>query len=191
MSVPDRAYAQLLATYRYDRGRFYGSAEGLDLGVGLVYRNAVFPTFNEEARAYDTLAGYAYIMSHECDVDQNNQRHFNDEVLAIPVLPFDDFVNSYLNEHSEGALFAFIDNLAKDEVSRVIYIPSPSQYAAGELPKGGVLYLNSISPSPVSHFGNGGATAVCALSTYGLQIVDYKLQHHFLRPKAQRLPRLR
>jgi hypothetical protein len=191
MALVDDALAQILAKYKFKRDIFYGDHSGLDLGAGLIYQDVVYPTYNEKSKKYDTYAASAYILTHECDVDPANRRHFNTEVLVLPIIMFEDFCEDYASEHSDGALFAFIDNLGRDEVSRVLYIPPVPTHIAGFLPNGGLLYLNNICSSPASCFGDGYATPLCALSEYGLNIVDLKLENHLRRPKAQLLPRLR
>jgi hypothetical protein len=194
MAFLDSALAQLLRKYSYNRDVFYGDASGLDLGAGLIYQDVIHPAYNDESQKYDTRAGAAYILTHECDVDPANDRHFNTEVLVLPIIRFEEFCEEYIAEHSEGALGAFIDNLAQDDVSRVMYIPPVPMHIANSLPSGGLLYLNNICSSPTSCFGDGSdgfAAPLCALSSYALNIVDLKLENHLRRPKAQLLPRLR
>lgn len=190
MALVDAALAQILNKYKYRRDIYYGDAAGLDLGAGLIYQNVIHPVYNEDSKKYDTYAAPAYILTHECDVDPANRRHFNTEVSVLPIITFEDFCEEYIAAYSTGALFAFIDNLARDEVSRVMYMPPVPGHIAGFLPSGGLLYLNNICNSPTSCFGDGFATPLCALSEYGLRIVDLKLENHLRRPKAQSLPRL-
>lgn len=193
--MPDfkqRALTQITNRLKFNKDSFYGDVHGLSLGVGLIYQDVTFPVFNDESSFYDTLSGLAYVLTHECDVDASNNRHFNREVLVIPIILFEEFTDSYREKYSEGALFAFIDSLSANEVSRVLYIPPiPSHLNKSILSYGGLLYLNNICSSPVSCFGENGAKPICATSTYGLQVIDFKLQNHLLRPKAQNLPRLR
>ena len=191
MPLVEDALGQVLQKYAYNAGMFYGSADGLDLGAGLIYRNVVHPSYNDETQKYDTRAGAAFILTHECDVDPANSRHFNDEVAVIPIIMFDQFCEWFAREESPGALFAFIDNLAKDVVSRVMYLPPVPRHITDFMPTGGLIYLNNVCSSPTALFGEGAVTPVCALSSYALQFFDMKLENHFRRPKAQALPRLR
>jgi len=139
MALADDALAQILQKYTYSAGMFYGSAAGLDLGAGLFYQDVIHPVYNEETRKYDTRAGAAYILTHECDIDPANRRHFNTEVSVLPLIMFEDFCEEYMEEYSRGALFAFLDNLAKDEVSRVMYVPPIPRHVAEFMPAGGGL----------------------------------------------------
>jgi hypothetical protein len=192
MAAADKALSQILDRYKFDRNLFYGTAAGVSLGVGAIYRDVVFPAYDDTSLRYNTLSGLAYVLTHECDVDADNQRHFNTEVLVIPIILFEAFAEEFVDEHSEGALFAFVDNLAKDEVSRVMYVPPiPAHLGGAILPFGGLIYLNNICSSPVALFGEKGAAPVCAVSWFGLRAIDAKLQNHLLRPKTQILPRLR
>lgn len=190
MPLVEDALTQIMQKYRYNSGIFYGTAAGLDLGAGLIYRDVIFPAYNAETQHFDTVAGAAYILTHECDVDPVNRRHFNTEVAVLPIILFEEFCEFYATEYSRGALFAFIDNLAKDDVSRLMYIPPIPSHVAHFLPAGGVIYLNNICSSPTSCFADGIAAPICALSDYALRVVDMKLENHLRRPKAQLLPRL-
>lgn len=190
--VKQKALTQITSRLQFNKDSFYGNACSLSLGVGLIYQDVTFPVFNDESSFYDTLSGLAYVLTHECDVDTSNNRHFNRDVLVIPIILFEEFTDSYIEEHSESALFAFINNLSANEVSRVLYIPPiPSHLNKNILSYGGLLYLNNICSSPVSCFEKNRAKPICATSIYGLQVIDLKLQNHLLRPKAQSLPRLR
>jgi hypothetical protein len=190
--VTQKALAQVTSRLAFDKDAFYGKACGLSLGVGLIYQDVTFPAFSDESGFYDTLSGLAYILTHECDVDESNNRHFNSEVLVIPIILFEEFTELYIEEYSEGALFAFLNNLSANEVSRVLYIPPIPQHLNKDiLSYGGLLYLNNICSSPITCFAESGAKPICATSINGLRVIDYKLQNHLLRPKAQPLPRLR
>ena len=64
--------------FPYNANAFYGAADGLSLGVGLVYQGVKYPLFDDHTRLFDTVEGLAYVLTHECDVDQSNARHFNE-----------------------------------------------------------------------------------------------------------------
>jgi hypothetical protein len=119
----ERAFSDVSSKYAYNKDLFYGTAAGLSLGAGLIYSDVTFPSFDDAVNRYDTVSGLAYILSHECDVSPDNVRHFNQEVLIIPIIDFGEFATGYAEEHSEGGLFAFLDHLAKDRVFRVLYLP--------------------------------------------------------------------
>jgi hypothetical protein len=173
--------------FRYQAGKFYGSTEGLGLGVGLIYDGISYASFDEEENLFDTLAGLVYVLSHECDIDQNNPRFFNDYVLICPIIDFGEFVEEFGIGHTEDKVLSMINDLAADSIYRVIYIP---QISRSVLPYGGIIYLNQITNTNIVSFTEAEAKPVCAFSTYAQRIFDYKLQNHLLRPKADRLPRL-
>ena len=192
--MPDLAKASqiVLRSYYSQAGLFYGSATGLNVGVGLIYDAIGYPLFNEESGVFETVEGRVYVLTHECDVDQANHRAYNSEILVCPITPFEDFCAQYEDEYSEGALFALLDVLGKDTVSRLMYVPPiPNHVHPTALKNGGVLYLNWITSTHISFFGEGRANAVCAVSASGLRFIDAKLQGHLLREKAQWLPRYR
>jgi hypothetical protein len=166
-------------------GAFYGSATGRSPGVGLIYGGVTFPLFNYETNLFDTVQGAAYVLTHECDVDQSNNRHFNDLLVVCPIIPLETFVVAFESEFGELRARTLVTSLAKNDVSRVFFLPPPG---GDELSHGALLYLNQLCSTPVAMFKDGAAYAICALSTYGLARLDGKLQNHFFRPKEEPLP---
>jgi hypothetical protein len=180
-----------LSNFDSNPGAFYGTAAGLSLGAGLIYRGVIFPLFNREARLFDTVQGFAYVLTHECDVDQNNDRHFNDLVVVCPLIPLLDFVEEYENRIGEADLRNLLVSVARNDVYRVFFLPPPpSLLGIFDLPHGALMYLNHLCSAHVSVFADGPAEALCALSNHGLDRLDWKLQNLFFRPKAEVLPRL-
>lgn len=183
-----RASATAVDSFPYNWTEFYGDASSLSVGVGLVYDRIRYPLFSPTARAFDTVEGLVYVLTHECDIDRSNQRHFNDMVLVCPIIPFDDFAKEYAEKFSPAAVFGFLPALAGDTVYRAFYLPP--RYGS-ELDRGGILYLNQICSTHIDEFQSAEATAVCALSEYGQNILDQKIKNHLLRPKDETLPRTR
>jgi hypothetical protein len=62
--------------FPYQIGAFYGTSAGLAVGVSLVVDGITFPLFDEEEELFDTAKGLVYVLTHECDLD--NERAFND-----------------------------------------------------------------------------------------------------------------
>lgn len=174
--------------FPYIPGAFYGAAAGLSLGVGLIYDGVKYPLFDREEGLFDTAIGPSYILTHECDVDPANDRNFNDYILICPIMPFDNFALQFDDDHSEGALMRFLPPLFSDKVFRVFYFPP---FPGASMPYGGLIYLNQICSTHVSEFQTEAAQPICALSSYAQQILDRKIENHLLRPKAERLPKLR
>ena len=181
-----RATALALAQFPFNVGAFYGSAAGLALGVGIIIDGATYPLFEENERLFDTVAGPAYVLTHECDIDTANDRAFNDYVLICPILCFATFSREFAAEQSEAALFGFIPDLAANRIFRALYIPP----VGTTLPHGGILYLNQICSTHVDMLRAPSARALCALSQTAQRVVDFKLANHLLRPKTDILPRL-
>ncbi|OQY55767.1 MAG: hypothetical protein DRR08_17275 [Candidatus Parabeggiatoa sp. nov. 2] len=183
------AYRFMMNRLSIDAGKFFASGKDLSLGVGKIYSGVLYPQYDEQEQIFVTLEGIVYIITHECDIDQNNIRFFNTEVLICPIIPFDIFIEEYQAEHpkDENKLKSLLSSLAQRKVSRVIYIP---QYAP-DLPYGGLLYFNQITNTHISTFSLASVKEVCTVTRYGLEIIDQSIENHFLRPKAEDLPLLR
>jgi len=186
MSIED-AYGIMKRDRTTDTGRFYGPAGGLPLGTGLLFKSVRFPFFkqtNEKGPYFATLKGLVYILTHECDVDQENIRPFNKDVLICPIMPFDTFCNYVVQEVPEGKRPAFLSALAKRNISRLVYLPEIN----GHLPHGGVMNMNRICYTQVSAFSFEDAAKIGSVSSFGLQEIDYVITNHILRPKSATLP---
>ena len=180
------ALAQLAVDkFPYQIGAFYGTSSGMALGVGLVVSDVTFPLFDEEEGLYDTVKGLVYVLTHECDLD--NERAFNDYLLVCPIVGFDEFAVRYAANVSEAALRALVPDLAGNRIYRALYVPRISSEV---LPYGGVIYLNQICSTHVNSVKDKAAKPVCAFSSYAQQIIDFKLTNHLFRPKAEPLPLL-
>jgi hypothetical protein len=165
-------------------GRFFGSPAGLHLGAGLVYVNVLFPEYSEPDGLFDTVEGTVYVLTNECDIDPANDRDFNTHTLLCPIIPFEVFVHAYQEKSGEDRLVDFLMRLAQRDIYRVIYIP----HIGDALPFGGLMYLNQISSTHVRSFAEGAASAVAAVTPYGLEFIDRALQNILFRPKAEILP---
>jgi hypothetical protein len=145
-------------------GAFYGPVGERSLGAGLIYANVIFPLFNEETSAFDTVQGLAYVATHECDVDQNNVRHFNDLVVICPLIPLNALIEEYEPSFGEEPLKSLLVSAARNDVFRVFFLPPVSDLLDVPVLRGGaLLYLNQLCSTHVSVFAQ--ARAVCALST--------------------------
>ena len=173
--------------FPYNAGAFYGSALGLSLGIGLIFQGVRHPLFDCETRLFDTVEGLVYVITHECDIDQSNNRHFNEYVLICPIILFNEFAEEFSTTFSEDAFYGIIPDIAGNRIYRVFYFP-PNH--VDDLKYGGVIFLNQICSTHINEFSEDGVQPVCALSDYAQNILDMKLRNHLLRPKAELLPRL-
>lgn len=171
----------------YNVGAFYGSAQNLSVGAGLIYHGVRVPEFDPERQIFDTYERPVYVLTHECDIDQANDRHFNESVIICPVTPINVLADTFSDLTSEGAFFGMLPDIAADRVFRVFLLPPGMP---GELAQGGVLELNTLCSTHVSEFRQSRVAPVCALSQYAQTILDRKLLNHLLRPKSDILPRL-
>jgi len=181
----DEAHGILVDKLTYDPGKFYGSANGLNLGVGQIFAGIRFPIYSEEKGIFQTANGIVYVVTHECDIDQNNKRPFNTHLLICPILDFRIFVEEYQKTFSESVLKSLISRIALRDVSRVIYLP---YYNENDMPYGGLLYLNQITNTSIDVFSGRGVQQVCTVTSYGLGIIDQSICNHLLRPKVEALP---
>ena len=179
----EEAVKHVLGSSTVDVGRFYSSGKGLSVGRGMLYDRIVFPLFDSDTGVFITLEGQGYVLTHECDVDESNNKLFNTDVLICPIIPLQDVVEELAQDCTQTQLVSFLTNLGARNISRLIYLPS----LGGSLEYGGVLYLNQITNVPVYLFHNGHTHSIGAVTGYGLTIVDYSIENHLLRPKAERL----
>jgi len=168
----------------FDSGKFYGAASSLNTGVGQIYTGIRYPLYNPENNLYKTVEGSVYVLTHECDLDQKNNRPFNTDVLICPIIDFSEFIKNYGVSLPNDVLTSFLCRLAKREVSRVIYIPQYNH----QLKYGGLLYLNQITNTHISSLSMENANRTCSVTAYGLRIIDHAISQHLLRPKSEDLP---
>jgi hypothetical protein len=164
--------------------RFYGPAANLDMGAGMILDNAAFPLFDDEDGEFAVAEGLVYVVSHECDIAQANDRPFNDAALICPIIPLQNMMDEYLADLSEEKVTSFVHQLSSSRVDRAAYIPT----IADRLPHGGVLYFNTLTSTSVTELTKPGVIVQCAVSEPGLKYIDDRLHRALLKPKDQRLP---
>jgi len=173
------AHALVLEKIAYQPGAFYGAPDGLALGAGIFFSNVRQPQFDSNSRRFRTVRGMSYVVTHECDVAQENDRLFNDSVLVCPVIRFEEFFDEVDGQTNLGA---FLGNMATRNIPRLVYVPTFGE----ALPYGGVLYLNRITNTHVSAFGEEGVAPIAAVSATGLREVDSALGNLLMREKSDR-----
>jgi hypothetical protein len=172
----DEAYRVVISNLAYHPGSFYGSIYGLTLGAGLLYSNLRQPAFDKSRLLYRTTRAYAYVITHECDVAQTNQRPLNDSVIVCPLIRFEDFIAEF---ESHPNLPAFLGELATRSVFRALYVPT-----IDSMQFGAILYLNRIASTDVSAFDEPGVECIGAVSAFGLREIDAALGNLLMREKA-------
>jgi hypothetical protein len=176
---------ELAAAYnRPDGDRFYGPIGDAAIGAGLVLTNVEYPTYLRDEEGFGRLKGAVLVLTHECDLDQENERVLNDVALVCPIIPLDALVgrlNEALDYETARRLIA---NISARYVNRLLYLP----LIPNELPWGGYLYLNHLTNTHLSKLTADDVKAICMLSRYGLRELDFALERHLLRPKVDRVP---
>jgi hypothetical protein len=179
----ERAHQILIADALDRPETFYAAAEGRPLGAGLVVDGVEFPIFDPEMDRFRVVRGLVYVVSHECDLDPENERLLNDRALVCPITSLDALIASLeASALRDDFVGAFIGNLARRNVNRALYLPPIDP----QLPKGGLLYLNEMTSTAVTRLEAG--EIICTVTAFGLFSVDMALENHLRRPKAQSLP---
>jgi hypothetical protein len=173
-----------------DIGRFYGPVgDDMGLGTGVILRDCRLAFADPDEKRYRTGIGPALVLTHECDIDDANARHFNDLFLAFPIMRLEDFCLEYETDHGVNSWTSFLPQLAGDYVIRAMYLPPvPPAFRYPDLDEGGVIYLNQLSHSCVAWVEDFKAQAICTLSVFGLRHFDVKIANLWNREKADRLP---
>jgi hypothetical protein len=170
---------------RTDPSRFYGPASGLPLGAGLLIRDCAIARPHSTEVRYETGLGLALILTHECDIDDNNERYFNDLILVCPIIPLDNFCRACEHEEGAGSWGGILPKIACDNVYRAMYLPPLRDLDhCPEMEGGGIIYLNHLSSCRVEWIADPSSKSICSLSALGLRAFDAKLQNHMFRPKA-------
>lgn len=178
------AYDLIRGATSHNFGNFFHSTHVEEpLGVGQVYKNIRYPLYNDKEDIFETAEALIYVLSHECDVAQENERPYNEYVLVCPIIPLDSCLNYLMETKSESSMTDFCSKLGKDLVSRVVYVPPIYQ----ELEFGGLLYFNQICYSSVSNFEEKD-NYVATTSEAALGVIDYNLLNHLFRPKEAGVP---
>ena len=173
---------------RMDPSNFYSPADGLPIGVGIILRDCPIPMQDDLTKKFLTALGPVLMLTHECDIDQDNDRGFNEHALVIPILPLDIWVDQMDVEQGVGSWGGILPKIAANEVFRALYLPpAPGFINVPELKFGGLLNLNTISSTPLEWHDHYKTLPICSLTAFGLRVLDYKLTNHLLRPKAASL----
>ena len=155
----------------------------------MFFSDVPYPAYDIEAHRFRVYQGSVYVLTHECDIDQDNERPFNDLAVVCPVMRLEDLVEEYKAAGHEDKLYNLVQDIALDRIQRVFYLPPPHDLFEVEMLRGGaILYLNNLVSTHVSLLPP--TAAQCALSEGALRQLDAKLQNHLFRPKSDSLPQL-
>jgi hypothetical protein len=173
---------------RTDPSRFYGPPSALPLGAGMLIRDCIIAAPHPTEVRFETGIGLALVLTHECDIDQRNERFFNDLILVCPIIPLDIFCARCEQDDGAGSWGGILPEIASQNVYRAMYLPPMhNAQTCPEMASGGIIYLNHISSCAVSWITDPSAQAVCSLTAEGLRAFDAKLYNHLFRPKAAQL----
>jgi hypothetical protein len=166
-------------------GQYYGPVDAaLGLGLGVFYERVFVPVFEPVRRIFQTVETSVLVVTHECDIDQENQRLFNTDVLILPLIDFAELFSGLRAEKNDDDIRSYLSSLARDQISQLMYLPPlPPRF-----PRGIILYLNRITYTYVSEFATDKTPTLGALTAFGLERFRFKLENHFFREKFDRLP---
>ncbi len=164
--------------------RFYGPVANAALGAGMVVSNTRYPTFDDEAGRFAVVSGMVLILTHECDLDAENDRVFNESAVVCPIIPLESLASSLEGVMNDEEARGWISNVSARKVNRLVYIP----IIPAVLPLGGYLYLNLITSTHLSMLNDEAVVPVCMLGAEALREIDLALERHFRRPKSDRMP---
>lgn len=180
--TPELARAVLNKNALDDEGSFYGPRGDLSLGTGLLVRDVPFPIFDRTADRFSVVEGAVYVLSHECDLDPENDKVLGGYCLICPLLPISDLVQSAKNSGlSQNQISAFLGNIAARKVSRFIYLPPFENFEIGA-----VMNLNQITSTSLTKISKDNI--ITAISAFGLTTIDMALENHLRRAKSEALP---
>jgi hypothetical protein len=152
----------------------------LSLGTGVIVSDIPLPIFVPDASAYQIRESIALILSHECDISQDNKRPNNSDVIVVPLIPFEEFFATLPND---AAARSYVGHLVSGNISQLFFLPPWEKH-----PTGSVVYLNRICSTHIDLVARDGVKKVIALSAYGHQKLIERLGDHLLRGKAEQLP---
>lgn len=166
------------------RDRFYGPVGDAALGAGLILTNVEYPSYLIEEDRFGILSGPAMVLTHECDLDPENERILNDNALICPIITLDALVDGLNQVVDYEEAKRFVSNVSARYVNRVLYLPPIPDV----IPRGGYLYLNLLTNTHVTKLQGQDVTQPCMLSVDGFRELDIALERHLRRPKADRVP---
>lgn len=177
-------YSRATANSPPSHARFYGDVGDAGVGAGMLLANVEYPTYLADNDTFAVVRGLVVVLTHECDLDQDNERLLNDSALICPVIPLEQFVEGVSEAVGDELAAQFIGNITARYVNRVMYIPM----IPNVLPLGGYLYFNLLTNTSFSRVTENGAESVAMLSVDGLLELDLSLEQHLRRPKSDRIP---
>lgn len=164
-----------------DVKRFYGGAEQLSLGTGVIIGEIPLPFFNVNASSYQIRETVALILTHECDISQENKRPNNSDVMLAPLIPLEDFFAAL--EGDRNIKSSYVGNVVSGSVSQLFYLPPWIKHQNGS-----IVYLNRISSTHISQLEREPVKKLIALSSFAHRKLCERLSDHLLRDKAEQLP---
>lgn len=165
-------------------GEFFGAVNQQPLGIGMIIANAEYSTFLPDEKRFGVLRSLALLLTHECDIDPDNDRCLNEMAIVCPIIPLENLLEELSALQDDDFIRGFLSNITARNVNRLMYLPPINDH----LPYGGYIYLNNMASTHLSKIAEEPARSVCMMGTTGFQNLDWAIEAHFRRPKANRIP---
>ncbi|MEA3264603.1 MAG: hypothetical protein U9R07_14080 [Pseudomonadota bacterium] len=167
------------------RDQFYGPANAMGLGSGLIVTNVAQPVYLPDPDAYGTGRGAALILTHECDIDPENIRPFSDKALIAPIIKLEKYIENFGADHGRDDTISLASHVAKGNTSRLFFLPRFGDEAS-PLRFGALIDFNYITSCGLQSLVK--SPVLCSLSGYAISVIDRALQNHLFRPKVDPAP---
>jgi hypothetical protein len=103
----DVAFRLCMENVSPDASRFYMPPGKLPIGAGPILSGCAIPLPSPTERKFITGLSIALVLTHECHLDQANDRAFNDTVLVVPVQPLQSVCDAFERRYGPGHTVAF------------------------------------------------------------------------------------
>ena len=176
---------KILEKHKYytKRGAFYGGVGARPLGSGMIIDNCRIPYFNADKSEFLTGRGTACVLTHECDIEPDNERPFNDKLLVVPIIDFKIWFEHAIEKFDRDTANRIALDIVADQIFRVFFLPSIPNT---NMDYGGFVYLNEVTNVDVLDVVEK-SRIICSLSDYSFRILSFKIENHLLRPKSSQL----
>lgn len=123
------------------------------------------------------------MLSNTCDMDLNNNRAFESQIMYAPIYPLSRYV-SMLDDKIEdkSKISNHISAIKQQRQTQILYLP-----AFGDMLEESLVFLDQISNMPGWRVCRDSlkTTKLVSLSTYGAYLFLFKLSVHFSRLQDQ------
>lgn len=122
----------------------------------------------------------AVILSNTCDIDKENKRKFNSNILYTPIIDLDKYRELLIanKKYKEETINSHLDEIKKQKITQIFYLPPSS-----DIPEERIIFFDRICSCDSRYIDRDNVSAIrlFSLSQYGFYLFLYKLSIHFTR----------